>query len=169
MPTVAPRTGAWIETMSRAGRQSNDGSRPARARGLKHFQASGGVNLIEVAPRTGAWIETDPGSPGAGKEGSRPARARGLKPLFPPGYVIICTSRPARARGLKRVVFHVAQVEEKVAPRTGAWIETVQVRRDRGRLRSRPARARGLKHLVGQLPNQSAVVAPRTGAWIETG
>jgi len=33
---VAPRTGAWIETGSLPLRRIPSGSRPARARGLKH-------------------------------------------------------------------------------------------------------------------------------------
>ena len=57
---VAPRAGAWIETMNK---QINvyieKGSRPVRARGLKpgpdRYVASCGM---DVAPRAGAWIET---------------------------------------------------------------------------------------------------------------
>jgi len=82
------------------------------------------------------------------------------------------------------------EARAKVAPRAGAWIETLVDRpvddlsksrpaRARGlklylledireQIRSRPARARGLK-LERRLHRQTAeLVAPRAGAWIET-
>ncbi len=56
----------------------------------------------------------------------------------------------------------------QVAPRVGAWIETISVFGDCPYVKSRPAWARGLKLNkwtdVGQ-----QMVAPRVGAWIETG
>jgi len=75
----------------------NGGSRPARARGLKLFLASGLRNIIGVAPRAGAWIET------------------------PPVVRVICliTSRPARARGLKRRKLFIGKTKRQVAPRAG--------------------------------------------------
>ena len=56
-----------------------------------------------------------------------------------------------------------------VAPRAGAWIETVRkCMPSRCSIVSRPARARGLK--LGHLAVSVLVtsVAPRAGAWIET-
>ena len=56
-----------------------------------------------------------------------------------------------------------------VAPRTGAWIETVITGLSMPwTWRSPPARGRGLKPLVLSNPLPAVVVAPRTGAWIET-
>jgi len=56
-------------------------------------------------------------------------------------------SRPARARGLKPVLFFEPVNYPFVAPRAGAWIETIwQVKVHKGSHVSRPARARGLKH-----------------------
>ncbi len=57
--TVAPSTGAWIETLSN-----------------NHAK-----QLLQVAPSTGAWIETVPIVPtGTGSQRSPPPRGRGLKP-----------------------------------------------------------------------------------------
>ena len=77
---------------------------------------------------------------------SRPARARGLK-LGEQGEVWNqLASRPARARGLKPNGIKVMNKTPTVAPRAGAWIETLPPHGWRGGIR----------------------VAPRAGAWIET-
>ena len=55
---VAPRAGAWIETFSIFSTPTAPTSRPARARGLKHFLTSLSSMFFLVAPRAGAWIET---------------------------------------------------------------------------------------------------------------
>jgi len=56
---VAPRVGAWIETMSKAAYQHEyEQSRPAWARGLKHLVRYSEYQTQMVAPRVGAWIET---------------------------------------------------------------------------------------------------------------
>ena len=55
-----------------------------------------------------------------------------------------------------------------VAPRAGAWIETVEFRVRAPALESPPARGRGLKQIVEVAEGGRAVVAPRAGAWIET-
>jgi len=72
----------------------------------------------------GAWIET----------------------LWRPGCDLTGWSRPAWARGLKHHVSPEKIVLFLVAPRVGAWIETVYV----------------------QYYMPIANVAPRVGAWIET-
>ncbi len=56
-------------------------------------------------------------------------------------------SRPVWARGLKPLSFPLAVMSALVAPRVGAWIETLTAR--------------------GEL--KTLLVAPRVGAWIETG
>jgi hypothetical protein len=48
-------------------------------------------------------------------------------------------SRPARARGLKHFRIGINYAGVFVAPRTGAWIETLQPRRGQPGYRSRPA------------------------------
>ena len=79
---VAPHTGAWIET-----------------RLLPYLGC-----LHQVAPHTGAWIET--------------AQRRLIR--------IRISSHPTRVRGLKLQARHDTYLKS-VAPHTGAWIETVSV------------------------------------------
>ena len=55
---VAPRAGAWIETLPFADVMSLRRSRPARARGLKLWCCGQRGITMSVAPRAGAWIET---------------------------------------------------------------------------------------------------------------
>ena len=57
---VAPRVGAWIETLL----QSNlldlySSSHPVWVRGLKLYMRKRCCQLVAVAPRVGAWIETE--------------------------------------------------------------------------------------------------------------
>ena len=81
---VAPRTGAWIETMNLVVIVSKRSVAPRTGAWIEtdgrmyaEKQSQG------VAPRTGAWIETSQ-YPTAGywHGWSRPARARGLKLAF---------------------------------------------------------------------------------------
>ena len=55
---VAPRAGAWIETNIKAKAEYVNESPPARGRGLKLNHAKVLGTGEEVAPRVGAWIET---------------------------------------------------------------------------------------------------------------
>ena len=55
---VAPRVGAWIETVSRAGTRLTEWSHPVWVRGLKHATSFTAMIAAPVAPRVGAWIET---------------------------------------------------------------------------------------------------------------
>ena len=57
MGIVAPRVGAWIETVSKA---TIDESHPVWVRGLKHLLINSiyVTKIWLVAPRVGAWIET---------------------------------------------------------------------------------------------------------------
>ena len=58
---VAPRVGAWIETLLGAGLNLFGQSLPVWERGLKQT-ALLLLHLYSVAPRVGAWIETSFGS-----------------------------------------------------------------------------------------------------------
>ena len=109
---VAPFTGAWIETSHRL------------AGGIAHL----------VAPFTGAWIETfhSPCRLAAGRR-SLPSRERGLKRACGGGSRRGPTSLPSRERGLKREYQHYRPESGKVAPFTGAWIETPRLSRPRSR------------------------------------
>ena len=55
---VAPRVGAWIETLDATDMAELDESRPAWARGLKRAGLRALYRPPPVAPRVGAWIET---------------------------------------------------------------------------------------------------------------
>ncbi len=81
----------------------SSGSLPARERGLKH-----------VAPGSPAQAGT-----------SLPARERGLKQCIRPVIQLGLLSLPARERGLKHR-FDLAVAAVPVAPRAGAWIETIK-------------------------------------------
>jgi len=76
---------------------------------------------------------------------SRPARARGLKLVVELDCEIDGMSRPARARGLKLPDEDTVIFKTRVAPRAGAWIETISGSS------LRPGRARGLKLSNGKL------------------
>jgi len=56
-------------------------------------------------------------------------------------------SRPAWARGLKQYSHQPPWLWPIVAPRVGAWIETLTSGDKNAQLMSRPAWARGLKHV----------------------
>ena len=121
---VAPRVGAWIET--------NEFSyRKARA---------------SVAPRVGAWIETPGNTAALRRKTSHPVWVRGLKQIRAQGYCNCVMSHPVWVRGLKHNVTNLIVTLTKVAPRVGAWIETVCV----------------------LCTKRGIFVAPRVGAWIET-
>ena len=55
-----------------------------------------------------------------------------------------------------------------VAPRVGAWIETMKIRKFAARRLSHPVWVRGLKRYLDRLAYVRQAVAPRVGAWIET-
>ena len=146
---VAPRVGAWIETVvvscaiglrrSRPAwarglklllllrRNKCRSSRPAWARGLKHVPLACSYALTQVAPRVGAWIETFIRYVWRGILPSRPAWARGLKRRDNPALTPRPLSRPAWARGLKPQKYCLFLRPPTVAPRVGAWIETLPV------------------------------------------
>ena len=123
---VAPRTGAWIETVtsSSSGNRSNVAPRTGAWIETRLFPTTG--RAIPVAPRTGAWIET-PGSQdkgawylvaprtGAWIETITRASTRAVAPVAPRTGAWIET--PSRRRD---------DIRRGVAPRTGAWIETTQ-------------------------------------------
>ncbi len=168
---VAPFTGAWIETDARRtimdteqrsrpsrarglkqlrhnGRIMGSPSRPSRARGLKHSPALLISHLPSVAPFTGAWIETH-------LLHRLLQHPKSVAPFT--GAWIETGYRP----GVAGVTM--------VAPFTGAWIETAKRLITSSLIKlSRPSRARGLKHLNQNQNQNQNQVAPFTGAWIET-
>ena len=77
-------------------------------------------------------------------------------------------SRPARARGLKHHHLGVRATAARVAPRTGAWIETFFPFFHARRPAVAPRTGAWIE--TRDIPSFYPViyVAPRTGAWIET-
>jgi len=72
-----------------------------------------------------------------------------------------------RERGLKPN--QSAHTYQAVAPRAGAWIETVLYHQTLIKTPSLPVRERGLKQFDKRRNHLLQIVAPRAGAWIETG
>jgi len=99
---VAPRRGAWIETV---------------------WNNLGFPDLV-VAPRRGAWIETGKPCVPYPIPSSHPAGVRGLKLPSKSLLVHQTQSHPAGVRGLKHIAVYDDDGERVVAPRRGAWIET---------------------------------------------
>ena len=101
--SVAPRVGAWIETLVALRKQ---------------------LSLL-VAPRVGAWIETDEEIEILNRMKSHPVWVRGLKPKgILRGCFSLWRSHPVWVRGLKPFVKERLIRLHVVAPRVGAWIET---------------------------------------------
>ena len=78
-----------------------------------------------VAPRVGAWIETKILTHIACCWASHPEWVRGLKLLSVCSAMRQGLSHPEWVRGLKLVNHHANAQGHGVAPRVGAWIETV--------------------------------------------
>ena len=78
---------------------------------------------------------------------SHPAGVRGLKPAEEcGGCALASSSHPAGVRGLKHNEEPETELQEIVAPRRGAWIETfVSIVPRFTVVRSHPAGVRGLK------------------------
>ena len=114
---------------------------------MKHDSTFVYRNGDTVAPRVGAWIETtSTGCCMAGERWSLPVWERGLKHLRVKQYFWLQASLPVWERGLKQAAPGPVPGLPSVAPRVGAWIETVD------------------RTTSPTLYN----VAPRVGAWIET-
>ena len=117
-------------------------SRPAWARGLKHWLMSI-TSTSPVAPRVGAWIET-----GQRRE-----------------WVACVWSRPAWARGLKHHHLNRDSCLRRVAPRVGAWIETDQPPCALTPAQVAPRVGAWIETVVGQFCTNFLASRP---AWIET-
>ena len=101
---VAPRVGAWIETTKWLNSRS----------------------LNRVAPRVGAWIETKAATDiNADVVVSHPVWVRGLKHLRANLLALMLLSHPVWVRGLKLRKYPTLKSLIYVAPRVGAWIETI--------------------------------------------
>ena len=80
MVAVAPLTGAWIETHKLLYNDHATYAAPPTGAWIETFGVQKGRSYGEVAPLTGAWIETKyRGGFGFNAGGSHPSRVRGLK------------------------------------------------------------------------------------------
>ena len=76
-------------------------------------------------------------------------------------------SLPVRGRGLKENIYFLYQQEFGVAPRAGAWVESIFGFVNQGVNLSLPVRGRGLKERRNRILARPPWVAPRAGAWVE--
>ena len=136
---VAPRVGAWIETL---------------------------IDLMPthvsppVAPRVGAWIETFTSSLVQPMECVAPRVGAWIETRIGPDSIHRGRSHPVWVRGLKLVVGNIEVVNLGVAPRVGAWIETRPGRISGARTKSHPVWVRGLKHARGGFPGRGQSRTP---------
>ena len=79
---------------------------------------------------------------------SRPARARGLKLALEDGEFEIGAVAPRAGAWIETLPHRSQAMNAKVAPRAGAWIETGPFSTMIFWILSRPARARGLKRYL---------------------
>ena len=79
---------------------------------------------------------------------SLPAWGRGLKLRQGYRHARVLMSLPAWGRGLKLIDSHCPICDLNVAPRVGAWIETIPIAAGDLTSQSLPAWGRGLKHLT---------------------
>ena len=91
---VAPRTGAWIETVQALVKAGIVQVAPRTGAWIETIYAVWESTNPRVAPRTGAWIETFSLLNAAKKSVSPPARGRGLKRKNNPRLMLDITSRP---------------------------------------------------------------------------
>ena len=71
-------------------------------------------------------------------------------------------------RGLKHLAVQVNQYEPFVAPRVGAWIETIGGARQAVKNRVAPRVGAWIETFTLSCDGSDKAVAPRVGAWIET-
>jgi len=99
---------------------------------------------------------------------SHPAGVRGLKPFLNIEHAVDGKSHPAGVRGLKHDQGDVLLRVDLVAPRRGAWIETVSSAMIWSCLSVAPRRGAWIETGTVFIKNHFVIVAPRRGAWIET-
>ena len=144
---VAPRVGAWIETM------------------LKNSN----FYLFPVAPRVGAWIETWHAEVSICWKGRvAPRVGAWIETLSFISKNMAKIVAPRVGAWIETNHSGVPPLCMRVAPRVGAWIET---RQESQRLAGSGGRTPcGCVdwNLTGEFSSTSYQVAPRVGAWIET-
>ena len=95
-------------------------------------------------------------------------RVRGLKQGVDFPLPLVIGSHPVRVRGLKHMGVEVREVEQDVAPRAGAWVETTCRRCSASRICVAPRAGAWVETCLRLLFSWLHCVAPRAGAWVET-
>ena len=98
---------------------------------------------------------------------SHPVWVRGLKHVGEHNKQVLPLSHPVWVRGLKLMVAKVL-LNRKVAPRVGAWIETVHYAHCCKMLIVAPRVGAWIETVNDLQRGGKIYVAPRVGAWIET-
>ena len=92
---------------------------------MKPLEMTGIVDAAVSPPARGRGLKPSTTLACHGNSGSPPARGRGLKHLKYGNGVYGIPSPPARGRGLKPIKASFGCSIKSVAPRAGAWIETI--------------------------------------------
>ena len=77
-------------------------------------------------------------------------------------------SHPVWVRGLKQLSYNVLVTHNLVAPRVGAWIETIISALLSSVVEVAPRVGAWIETTFDEGPSPAEEVAPRVGAWIET-
>ena len=101
-------------------------------------------------------------------DSSHPVWVRGLKHGRGSHDLVTTLSHPVWVRGLKHNIGPSRYAYANVAPRVGAWIETILFCLIISLCLSHPVWVRGLKRADRCVCRCRYRVAPRVGAWIET-
>ena len=99
--SVAPLTGAWIETIEAFSLALPEKSHPSRVRGLKHCFIALAAKRDRSHPSRVRGLKLDIIDDSGRVDGSHPSRVRGLKPQGSTGHKSDGESHPSRVRGLK--------------------------------------------------------------------
>ena len=183
--SVAPCTGAWIETIEVAQKYTQGGSPPARGRGSKRLWQGeaetrvcrplhGGVDRNSspirrpsrrrVAPCTGAWIETMNSQRRLNPSDVAPCTGAWIETLLSiPDMPDHAQVAPCTGAWIETNPASAALAPRRVAPCTGAWIETVTSRASRLNRESPPARGRGSKPDSGYVVDGGIASPPARG------
>ncbi len=169
---VAPFTGAWIEIGAGDDTSRPSPSLPSRERGLKFVMILDQETNTRSLPSQERGLKFQRFGLVAGTVESLPSRERGLKSLRSCRYTLRTASLPSRERGLKYYTYPNAksneeslslpsrerglksrpplslQLQQTVAPFTGAWIEMPAKIFSSLPSLSLPSRERGLKYIL---------------------
>ena len=165
---VAPRAGAWIETSMTQTRFASTGVAPRAGAWIETSYGSRVSAQRDVAPRAGAWIETFESATSRRGPGVAPRAGAWIETLTQGNRdTVFHRSPPVRGRGLKRGG-HGPVIEAAGSPPVrGRGLKQLPNGAFHAQPTSPPVRGRGLKlPLTGG--RRGLRVAPRAGAWIET-